>query len=199
MIIDLYGKESHAAEPEQGINPALAVSEILCECISMDNNKPEQDDMKVITPVFVELGEKAYGISAGKASVHFTLRAWDDTILRGLENEIEKVCKRIATDHRLKIKFKYLQTFYASNNDSEAVDIIRTSGNNLGLKVTEKEYPFKWGEDFGLFTSRFKGCMLGLGASENIPALHNPDYDFPDELIETGVNIFTDIINQLTN
>ncbi|MEZ4824295.1 MAG: hypothetical protein R2942_18630 [Ignavibacteria bacterium] len=23
MIIDLYGKESHAAEPEQGINPAL--------------------------------------------------------------------------------------------------------------------------------------------------------------------------------
>ncbi|MEZ4824294.1 MAG: hypothetical protein R2942_18625 [Ignavibacteria bacterium] len=118
--------------------------------------------------------------------MHFTLRTWDDTILRGLENEIEKVCKRIATDHRLKIKFKYLQTFYASNNDSEAVDIIRTSGNNLGLKVTEKEYPFKWEKISGLFTSRFKGCMLGLGAGENIPALHNPDYMiFPDELIET--------------
>ncbi|HMQ67818.1 MAG TPA: amidohydrolase [Ignavibacteria bacterium] len=198
LIIDLYGKESHAAEPEQGNNPALAVSEILRECISKNNNKPERDDMMIVTPVYAELGEKAYGISPGKATVHFTLRSWNDDILRSFEDQIEKISKSIADKHGLKIELKYLQTFYASNNNTEAVDIVRIAGSNSGFTVTEKKYPFKWGEDFGLFTSRFKGCMFGLGAGENIPALHNPDYDFPDELIETGVKIFTNIINQLT-
>jgi len=99
----------------------------------------------------------------------------------------------------LKTEFEYLQTFHASDNDPEAVDLVRKAANTLRLSVIEKKYPFKWGEDFGLFTSRFKGCMFGLGAGENIPALHNPDYDFPDELIVTGVNMYIEILNQLTN
>ena len=37
--------------------------------------------------------------------------------------------------------------------------------------------------------------MFGLGAGENVPELHNPDYDFPDELIETGVKIFSGIVS----
>jgi metal-dependent amidase/aminoacylase/carboxypeptidase family protein len=199
MIINLYGKESHAAEPEQGINPALAVSEILRDCLAMSNNNDEDDDMRVITPVCIELGEKAYGISAGNASIHFTLRCWNDKNLQRLEKEIESVCKKISGDMGLKTGFEYLQTFHASDNDPEAVDLVRKAANTLRLSVIEKKYPFKWGEDFGLFTSRFKGCMFGLGAGENIPALHNPDYDFPDELIVTGVNMYTEIIKQLTN
>lgn len=199
MIINLYGKESHAAEPEQGINPALAVSEILRDCLAMSNNNDEDDDMRVITPVCIELGEKAYGISAGNASIHFTLRCWNDKNLQRLEKEIESVCKKISGEMGLKTEFEYLQTFHASDNDPEAVDLVRKAANTLRLSVIEKKYPFKWGEDFGLFTSRFKGCMFGLGAGENIPALHNPDYDFPDELIVTGVNMYIEILNQLTN
>jgi len=165
----------------------------------MSNNKDEDDDMRVITPVCIELGEKAYGISAGNASIHFTLRCWNDKNLQRLEKEIESVCKKISGDMGLKTEFEYLQTFHASDNDPEAVDLVRKAANTLRLSVIEKKYPFKWGEDFGLFTSRFKGCMFGLGAGENIPALHNPDYDFSDELIVTGVNMYIEILNQLTN
>ena len=99
----------------------------------------------------------------------------------------------------MNIEFEYLQTFHASDNDQEAVEIVKNAAGNLGLSISEKKYPFKWGEDFGLFTSHFKGCMFGLGAGENIPGLHNPDYDFPDELIATGVNIYIEIINQLSS
>ena len=38
--------------------------------------------------------------------------------------------------------------------------------------------------------------MFGLGAGLDTPALHNPDYDFPDELIDTGVQLFGGIIDQ---
>ena len=39
--------------------------------------------------------------------------------------------------------------------------------------------------------------MFGLGAGEETPALHNPDYDFPDELIETGVRLFRRIAERV--
>ena len=32
--------------------------------------------------------------------------------------------------------------------------------------------------------------MFGIGSGENCPALHNPDYDFPDELIDNASDIF---------
>ena len=39
--------------------------------------------------------------------------------------------------------------------------------------------------------------MLCLGAGETQPALHNPDYDFPDALIPVGVSIFAQIAREI--
>jgi len=197
IIIHLNGKTSHAAEPEHGINPAIPVAEILQESLKLDKNNIEDPNFCVITPVCVELGEKSYGISAGKASVHLTLRTWNNPDLRKLEKKIESVAKRIAKKHSIKVDFEYTQSFFANENDSDAIQIVQKSAADYGLTVNSREYPFKWGEDFGLFTTKFKGCMFGLGSGENTPALHNPDYDFPDELIVTGVKTFYGIINQL--
>ena len=194
IIINLKGKTSHAAEPEHGINPALAVADIIKQCLALENNNPEKEDMKVITPVFIELGEKAYGISAGKASVHFTIRCWNDENLNKLDKEIQELSTRIAAHYNLKVNFDYTQTFHANINDHNATNVLLKAAENKNMKITKRNYPFKWGEDFGLFTKLFKGCMFGIGSGEDCPALHNPDYDFPDELIDTGVAVFSGII-----
>jgi metal-dependent amidase/aminoacylase/carboxypeptidase family protein len=39
--------------------------------------------------------------------------------------------------------------------------------------------------------------MFMLGAGKDIPALHRPDYDFPDTLIETGIKIFDTIVRKV--
>ena len=39
--------------------------------------------------------------------------------------------------------------------------------------------------------------MLGLGAGEATPALHNPDYDFPDDIIPTGIQLFYQIAKEV--
>jgi metal-dependent amidase/aminoacylase/carboxypeptidase family protein len=38
-----------------------------------------------------------------------------------------------------------------------------------------------------------------LGAGKKQPQLHEPTYDFPDELIATGVSIFLETINEIHN
>ena len=52
-------------------------------------------------------------------------------------------------------------------------------------------------EDFGLFGRKSKAAMFLIGSGEDAPQLHNPDYDFPDALIETGARVFMRVAHEL--
>ena len=52
-------------------------------------------------------------------------------------------------------------------------------------------------EDFGVFAWAAKSAMLCLGPGDAHPALHQPDYDFPDDLIPVGARIFDRIARDL--
>ena len=193
LVIDLYGKTAHAAEPEHGINPSLAISELLLQASIWSNNSPKRKDFAVVTPVYVNLGAEAYGTSAGKAKLGFTIRTWTEEEIEKLKVKIENFLNNLAEKHRLKLSYSYIEEFKACENQHEAVAQIKKVAENLKLKVTEPQMPFKWGEDFGLFTQQYKGAFFGIGAGEDCPALHNPDYDFPDELLPTGSNMFYEL------
>ena len=60
----------------------------------------------------------------------------------------------------------------------------------------DRDGNFKFGEDFGWFSQRFSTVMFGLGSGVETPNLHNPEYDFPDELIPTGIGIYQSFIRQ---
>ena len=199
MIIQLNGKTSHAGEPENGINPALAIAEIIQVFNSKINTDVSSKKYCLITPIHINMGEKAYGVSAGYGEVHFTVRSNSNAQMRIIESNLEEKVNEIASKYNLKAKIDWTESFQANENNSEAVNFIRKSASNLNLNILEKELPFTFGEDFGLFTQNFKGAMLGLGSGENTPSLHNPDYDFPDEIIETGINLFHQITKEILN
>lgn len=190
MVITLQGRTSHAAEPEHGINPALAVAEILTGALALQHNVPTEDGLRVVTVVHVNLGSKDYGISAGKAEVHLTVRCWTDEELKRLEQDIEQLARNVAGQHQLGIEVNHCFTFKANRNNDAAAELVANAVRATGHALVERDHPFKWGEDFGLFTAKYQGCMFGLGAGEDMAALHNPDYDFPDALIPHGVELF---------
>lgn len=193
IIIKLQGKTTHAAEPEHGINPAMAVSELVLQASLWSNNLPERDDFAVVTPIHIALGSKAYGTSAGDATIGFTIRTWSEKEMKKLQEKIEVYLIDLAKKHRLRLKYKYTQDFKANENNTDAVESIINAAKTLKLKITERKSPFKWGEDFGLFTQQYKGAFFCIGAGKDSPALHNPDYDFPDELLPTGSKMFYEL------
>ena len=194
VIFKLHGKTSHAAEPELGINPGLAISEILQLSDSLSQKDINQDDFRLITMVHIEMGEKAYGVSAGYGEVHFTLRTWKNEVMDRLDEDLVKAVEDICAKHKLRLDKEYLEVFYANDNEEGAYEIIKKAASENDFSYEDRLTGFKWGEDFGLFTERYKGAMFGIGSGENCPALHNPDYDFPDEITQTGVKMFTKIL-----
>ena len=197
IILKMTGKTAHAAEPEQGSNPSMAISEILAFADSMTHNKPEDENIFLMTPIYATLGDLAYGISAGYGEIHFTIRSWNTDLMQKRSDAIVDFMEAICAKYQLRSDISWLQVFHANLNDSDAVGFIRKAAKHCHFSITERPYPFRWGEDFGLFTQRYKGAMFGLGAGETTPALHNPDYDYPDEITETGIRIFYQIIQEI--
>lgn len=190
IIIKLHGKTSHAAEPENGINPAWPIWKILKKSDELSNNDMERKDFCVITPIYINVGDIAYGISAGRGDLRLTIRTWDTKHMNQYCDELEKSIDEICRHFNIDYTTSWTQEFATNRNAKEVVDLIKEVAEESDYMIHERKFPFKWGEDFGLFTQNFKGAMFGIGSGEDTPALHNPDYDFPDELIPTGIDIF---------
>lgn len=196
VIIKLTGRTAHAAEPEKGINPSLAISTILQFSEEQTNNEPTSKDFFLFTPVHITMGELAYGVSAGYGEVHLTLRSWSTELMQKKCEKLETYINTLCAQQKLISDIQYTEVFYANVNHPQANETIKNAAKTSNLNLVTNATPFKWGEDFGLFTQRYKGAMFGLGSGENTPALHNPDYDFPNEIIPSGVAVFYHIIHQ---
>ena len=199
MIIKLTGKTSHAAEPEKGINPALAVSNIISELTGLPKKIKSIKDFSLVTIIHTKIGERAFGTSPGYAEVMATLRSYKNTDMKLLTSNAIKKIKAIAKKHKLKCKIEFTEEFPATVNENDCVEVIRLAAKENKLGVQRIKTPFRWSEDFGHFINHFKGALFGLGSGKKQPALHNPDFDFPDEIIEPGVKVFYSIIKQILN
>lgn len=197
IIIKLTGKTSHAAEPHKGINPSLAISKITQQTLALARNIEDDEHYTVITPIYTHIGSKAYGTSAGYGETHFTIRTLSNERTKELTDKISALAEKIAKEEQLNIAISFTEAFEANENNAEIVDIIKQTATENNFDTLEKPSPFPWGEDFGLFTITYKGAMFGLGSGEDTPRLHNPDYNFPDEIAPIGTTMFINVAQKL--
>ena len=194
FVLRVKGKESHASEPENGINPALCLSEMISSFSRLNATNPENDSFAVLTPVHIIMGQKSYGISPRRGELHYTIRTWSTEKMENLKSAIEKIIDESSKIHRIEYDINWLEYFPASKNDKESNTYVKQAALENKYKIKERSYPFKFGEDFGWYSKSNKTAMFGLGAGISTPALHNAEYDFPDELISTGYSMFKTII-----
>lgn len=195
--IKLYGKQSHSAQPENGINPALAMAAINQAFDQMIQGNPEGQDFALLTPIYMTLGVKEYGISAGYGEVHYTMRTWTqvgmDALIQKMESKIQEICQ----EHRLQHEIDYFDYFPGSINDENCNKLLQIAANTVGHSITTRTSPFRFGEDFGWISQLCPSAMFGLGAGEDCPVLHSDTYDFPDEILPVGIEVFKGIVKEV--
>ncbi|SNR17277.1 amidohydrolase [Tenacibaculum jejuense] len=196
FVLKLSGLASHAAEPQNGINPTLGIAELTQELDKLNISNPNAENFQVLTPVHIRIGEANYGISPGEAELHYTIRTWSLKTMEQLKTQILNIINQISKQHQLKHEMNWLEHFPASENDLDCNSIIKDAAENLHFNIEERSYPFKFGEDFGWFSRHYKTGMFGLGSGLQTAPLHNPSYDFPDEIIPTGIAVFGEILKK---
>ncbi len=197
MIIRLFGITSHSAWPEDGRSPA----EPMCDLIQELTRLPASSDLNQlnsrVTVGHARLGDPAFGLSPGYAEIMATLRSQTDEDMSILVERSVNLVKEKATESNLNYEIGWDEEFIASVNDPGACDIVKEAGGAIGAEVINLEEALPVSEDFGQFTARIPGAMFFLGAGEACPRLHQADYDFPEELIEIGSNIYMQIAQAL--
>src|SRR6056297_953005 len=198
LIIRLQGKTSHAGEPENGISPAIAMADIVKELTYL----PEKENFEgftLVTVIHARLGEIAFGTTPGYAEVMATLRSHTNEDMEKLSEKAIQLIQKHTRKHKLNYETERTEEFLATENNKNATDVVKNAAKQNNSEIIERKEPFRWSEDFSRFTKQYKGALFGLGAGEETPQLHNPDYDFPEEIIESGINIFFGIYKKHFN
>lgn len=196
--IMLRGRSAHAAEPLKALSPYPVARSIADKLLSLNSYDMRKEDYRLLTLVEFRVGEEAYGVAAGDGVLRFTLRAKDDEWLQHTKKEVlQMVREEVRKVPELGYTQNWKEYFAASNNHEEAMAQVKSAANRIGLDYKELELPFSWGEDFGLFTQHYPGALFGLGSGECQPSLHDPYFDFPDELLPIGVHLFRELIDSI--
>ena len=189
LRIVLEGKTAHASMPETGTSPASAIASLIPALTALSRGSVAGGDLVLATITHASIGEPAFGIAPGRAELWVTLRTMTDDRMAALTERAEALVRDAAAAGGLQCRMEYHDIFDHCENDPEAAGLLRQA-------MEAEQVPHEAGEalraseDFGRFGALSKSAMFFLGAGENTPALHNPNYDFPDELIAIGARVF---------
>jgi amidohydrolase len=190
MRIVLEGKTAHSSMPETGLSPMMAISELMPALPALGSATFADDEFSMVTITHAAMGEPVFGIAPGYGEVWATLRTRRDDRMANLCAAAETLVTKIAGHNRLSVRCDYHEIFVASVNASDAVEHLQRAFDEENILHGEDGLPMRASEDFGVFGHNASSAMFFLGAGQQHPALHNPDYDFPDDLIAIGSKIF---------
>ncbi len=220
LIVRLKGQAAHAAHPEYARSPASAVAGLIQEWQSLPQSVIPFDRAGLLTVIHARIGEQDFGTTPGYAELMATIRAHEPDDLDKLGERAVALAETAASRWGLKIDYEWTEVFQPTRNDPDAVALVEKVAKKLhgrgGDKVKNSgkaqkgdkssrpvheiirlKQPFSWSEDFGRFTEKCPGALFGLGSGSDHPQMHDSRYDFPDELLETGVRLFSGIIDEM--
>lgn len=192
----LTGKTSHASVPEDGVSPMPAIAALMPALTALGPGGPLDGNYALVTITHAALGSAAFGVAPGEGEVWATLRTLRDESMASLCEAAEQLARRVASENGLTLAMTYHDVFHHCDNDAEAVAHLREAFEAEGIGHGPAQ-PIRASEDFGLFGRKARSAMFWFGSGETSPQLHNPDFDFPDALIEPGSRIFMRVLRNL--
>ncbi len=184
----IEGKTSHAAHPEEAINPLQVAIELWSGVKALPQNNAV-DDFALATSIALHSGGKTFGTSPASAELLVTMRAARTEHLDFMMKQCKSIANNLELESGAKIELSFQEYFPATEN-ADLMEKLKEACLRSHVDFNELNVPFRWSEDFAHFSKCFPTLMFGLGSGVDQPALHAPNFDFPDEIIEPGKSVF---------
>lgn len=119
------------------------------------------------------------------------------------ENTIKRMAEGIALAHGLKAEVTYERLISSVNNDERLTkEGVRIAQDLLGKdKIYPDFKPFMSSEDFSVYQEKVPGtiCRIGISDENHTVPLHNPKFDFNDEVLALASTLFVKIAQERLN
>ena len=194
--IVIRGKGSHAALPHNGIDPVPVACQMVqaFQTIITRNRKPV--DPGVISVTMIHAGE-ATNVVPDACELQGTVRTFTFELLDLIEQRMKAVAEHTCAAFGATCEFHFTRTYPPTiNHEKETEFARRVLGTVVGAQNVVEFEPTMGAEDFSFFLQAKPGCYFMIGNGDGTHRegghglgpcmLHNPSYDFNDELIPLG-------------
>lgn len=188
--IRIRGKGGHAAQPHTTVDPIPIACAIVGQLQTLVSRAVDPLDSAVLTVGKIESGT-VENIIPNEAFIYGTCRTLSEATLKQLLEGIERIASHIAQAHRASAELIVKPGYPATvNHAREACFMARVMRMSVGeTNAHDDVLPAMTAEDFGFMLEEVPGAYGFIG---NGPAgrpgvnLHNPAYDFNDDILGLG-------------
>jgi len=189
--IVIKGHGAHAAMPHQGADPVAAGSALVQALQTIVSRTLDPLDAAVLSVTRFHAGD-AYNVIPDHATLGGTVRAFRPEVQDRVEAAMERICSGVAAGFGVQVALDYRRGYPATINSVNESEICRNIAAGLvgNESVRTDMRPSMGAEDFSFMLQERPGCYvwLGNGMGEGGCMLHNPHYDFNDDVLVLGAS-----------
>ena len=194
--IKITGVGAHAAAPHLSKDTILTATQIVNGLQSIVSRNVDPLSSLVVSVTQIHSGD-TWNVIPQQAVIRGTVRTFDAQVQDMAENRIKQIATGIASTFEAKAEVDYQRRYPATINHAKQAEIaIKAAKNVVGeTDVIIDPTPSMGAEDFAFMLKKIPGAYVWLGAGQGAN-LHNPAYNFNDEVLTTGVEYFIEIVKQ---
>jgi amidohydrolase len=191
------GRGAHAAQPHKGVDPIMIAVQIAqgWQTVITRNKSPIESAVLSITQIHAG---SATNVIPDEATLVGTVRTFTSDVLDLVERRMRAIAEHTGAAFDAEIKFSFLRNYPPLINHAKetafAVEVMRSV---VGVQnVNASVEPTMGAEDFAFMLQEKPGCYVFIGNGEGAHRdsghglgpcnLHNPSYDFNDDVLPIG-------------
>ncbi|HVU62987.1 MAG TPA: M20 family metallopeptidase [Phycisphaerales bacterium] len=194
FVVTVRGTQAHAAYPQLSADPVVAMSQMIVALQTIASRNVAPQDSIVVTIATVS-GGTARNIIPERVTFSGTMRTLDpETRVLG-KRRFYEIAEGVAGAMGCRAEIAWEEGYPVTFNDEKATArFFRIAEETLGgERVRPVPHPSLGGEDFSYYGHHVPACFFILGVKprgvKEYPSLHQPEYDFNDDALETGIEL----------
>lgn len=193
--VDIVGKGSHAAHPDQGADAIVAAAAIVQAVQTIVSRNTDPRKVAVLSVTRLHAGT-AYNVLPAGATLSGTIRALDGSVMELLRQRLVSVAESTAAAHGATATVTFRKVFSVlENHPLQSAAAAQAAVDLFGADRVDAHASATTGsEDFADMLAARPGSYIWLGQGGGVP-LHNPRYSFDDALIPIGAALLEAIVH----
>ena len=194
--ITIKGKGGHAAMPHNGLDPVPVACQMVLAFQTIISRNTRPIDSGVVSVTMIHAGE-ATNVIPDSVELRGTVRTFTVAVLDRIEQRMRQIAEHTCAAFEATCEFEFVRNYPPTINSAKEAEFARqVMASIVGEDQVLVQEPTMGAEDFSFMLQAKPGCYSfifnGDGAHREMGhgggpcMLHNPSYDFNDDLIPLG-------------
>jgi hippurate hydrolase len=195
--VTFTGKGAHAAMPNLGLDPIVVAAHFVTAAQTIASRTTSPLDAAVVSVTQLHAGD-TWNVIPNEIVLRGTTRSFSPKVQDSIEAGLRRIADGVAATFGAKAQIQYERRYPPTVNTAPETEMAAAAIAEVvgGENVVRNLQPTMGAEDFAFMLQAKPGCYVwvGNGVSEQGAGLHNPHYDFNDEVLPIGASYWARLV-----